>query len=69
MELLYPKIRNLIHQAFNVDLSDVYGTYESGCMAWVCQDHSCCHMNIYTIMIKFIDKDGKKVEDIEYDIG
>lgn len=60
-EVLDSETRNFINSVFNVDLFDVYGAYETGCMAWECDEHVGYHMSVDTVLMEFIDENGEHV--------
>ena len=60
-EVLDPETRNFINSVFNVDLFDVYGAYETGCMAWECGEHAGYHMSMDTVLMEFVDEKGEHV--------
>ena len=61
-EVLGPKTRDLINSVFNVDLFDVYGAWESGCMAWECDEHAGYHKNMDTVLMEFVEENGELVD-------
>ena len=61
-EVLAPKTRDLINSVFNVDLFDVYGAWETGCMAWECGEHAGYHRNMDTVLMEFVDENGERVD-------
>jgi phenylacetate-CoA ligase len=60
-EVLDPETRDFINSIFNVDLFDVYGAYETGCMAWECDEHAGYHMSMDTVLMEFINEKGEHV--------
>ena len=60
-EILDPETRDFINSVFNVDLFDIYGSYETGCMAWECDEHTGYHMNMDTLLMEFVDEKGEQV--------
>jgi phenylacetate-CoA ligase len=61
-EVFDSKTRNLINAVFGVELFDVYGAYEAGCMAWECERHSGYHAVMDTVLMEFLDEHGNKVK-------
>jgi phenylacetate-CoA ligase len=64
-EVLDPETRSIINSVFKVKLFDVYGAYETGCMAWECDRHSGYHVNMDTVLIEFLDEKGTGVNSGE----
>lgn len=60
-EVLDPETRKFINSVFNVELFDVYGSHETGCMAWECEKHSGYHIKMDTVLMEFVDDDGNSV--------
>lgn len=60
-EVLNPETRNFINSVFNVDLFDVYGAWETGCMGWECSEHAGYHMSMDTVLMEFVDENGELV--------
>jgi len=61
-EVLDSETRNLINSVFSVELFDVYGAWETACMAWECDSHSGYHATMDTVLIEFLDEHGNKVK-------
>lgn len=61
-ELLDPGTRDLINSVFNINLIDVYGAEEGGCMAWECSEHVGYHTNMDTVLMEFLDGNGNNVD-------
>jgi phenylacetate-CoA ligase len=61
-ELLDPGTRYFINSVFNINLFDVYGAEEGGCMAWECSEHAGYHMNMDTVLMEFVDGNGNNVD-------
>lgn len=59
-ETLDQSTRNLINSVMNVDVLDVYGAWEAGCMAWECSKHSGYHMSMDTVVLESV-RDGERV--------
>jgi phenylacetate-CoA ligase len=64
-EILTDKTRNYISSVFNCELFDVYGSWETGCMAWECNEHAGYHMNMDTLFLEFLDENGDNVSSGE----
>jgi len=60
-EVLNSETRHFINSAFNVELFDIYGAWETGCIAWECSDHAGYHVTMDTVLIEFIDGNGDRV--------
>ena len=60
-EVLDSETRDFINSVFNVDLFDVYGAWETGCMAWECDEHAGYHMSRGTVLMEFVDENGEHV--------
>jgi len=60
-EVLDSETRNFINSGFNVNLFDVYGAWETGCMAWECDEHAGYHMSMDTVLMEFINEKGEHV--------
>lgn len=60
-EVLDSETRNFINSVFNVELIDVYGSWETCCLAWECAKHSGYHVNMDTALLEFLGKGGDKV--------
>jgi len=61
-EILNSETRNFINSIFNIEVIDVYGSWETSCLAWECDKHSGYHVNMDTALLEFLDKDGNKVK-------
>ena len=61
-EILNSETRNFINSVFNIEVIDVYGSWETCCLAWECHKHSGYHVNMDTALLEFLDKDGNKVK-------
>jgi phenylacetate-CoA ligase len=64
-EVLDSETRNFINSGFNVNLFDVYGAWETGCMAWECDEHAGYHMSMDTVLMEFVDENGEHVNSGE----
>jgi phenylacetate-CoA ligase len=61
-EVLDSGTRNFINSVFNVELFDIYGAWETGCMAWECSEYAGYHVTMDTALIEFIDENGQRVK-------
>ena len=61
-ELLTPGFRNLIEEAFGVDVIDIYGTYEVGNVGYECTEHNGYHLAEDCVITEFLDHEGNPVE-------
>jgi phenylacetate-CoA ligase len=61
-EVLDSETRHFINSIFHVELFDIYGAYEIGCMAWECSKHSGYHVNMDTALMEFINENGQRVK-------
>lgn len=57
-ELLDQPNRNLINDAFGVDMIDIYASTEGKCIAWECSQHQGYHINFDTVVVEFL-RNGK----------
>jgi phenylacetate-CoA ligase len=60
-EVLDPDTRKFVSSVFNAEIFDVYGAYETGCMAWECSEQRGYHMSMDTVIMEFVDKNGERV--------
>jgi phenylacetate-CoA ligase len=60
-ETLTHHCRDIVKNAFGLEISDVYGSEEFCRMAFECKEHSGLHMITDYNVIEFIDKDGEPV--------
>ena len=63
-ELLDARSRKLINSAFEVEMFDVYGCTEAGCVAWECSEHAGYHINMDLVATEFV-KNGEHVTEGE----
>ena len=61
-EVLDFETRNFINSVFNNQIVDVYGSWETCCMAWECSEHAGYHINMDTALVEVIDENGRKVK-------
>jgi len=61
-EVLDSETRYFINSVFNNKIFDVYGAWETCCMAWECNEHSGYHVNMDTALMEFIDENGQRVK-------
>ncbi len=40
----------------------MYGAWESGCMAWECDEHAGYHKNMDTVLMEFVEENGELVD-------
>lgn len=64
-ELLTLGSRKLIEQTFHAPVIDVFGSWETGNIAYECERHSGYHMAIDCVVIELIGKDGNPVREGE----
>jgi phenylacetate-CoA ligase len=64
-EVLDSETRDFVNRIFNVELFDVYGAWETACMAWECSEHSGYHVNMDVVLMEFVDEDGYRVSSGE----
>lgn len=60
-ELLDDTSRNLINEAFNVEMVDLYATAEAYGIAWECPQHSGYHINADSLIVEFV-RDGRPAQ-------
>lgn len=58
-EMLSPDIRKLIFKRFGVKATDIYGAFETGCIAWECERHNGYHINIDLLVPEVITANNK----------
>jgi phenylacetate-CoA ligase len=63
-ELLFPEMRENIKKAFNADVIDVYGTWETDNIGYECREHEGYHIAIDCVIMEFV-KDEKPVNPNE----
>lgn len=63
-ELLMPESRENIKNAFNADVIDIYGTFETDNIAYECHHHEGYHMAIDSVIMEFTN-DGNSVKSNE----
>jgi len=63
-ELLIHEMRDNIKKAFDTDVIDIYGTWETDNIAYECRDHKGYHIAMDCVIMEFI-KDGKPVNPDE----
>lgn len=60
-EINPPDVKSYISSVFNADVIDVYGSWETGCIAWECSNHEGYHISMDNVVIEFIDRNGDPV--------
>lgn len=65
-ETLSIGIRNLIKKAFSADVIDIYGTYETGNIAYECADHCGYHICEDCVIVEYLDQDQNPVQPGQY---
>jgi phenylacetate-CoA ligase len=63
-EILDQPARSLINEVFGVEMVDIYGSIEAGCIAWECPHHCGYHLNVDTLFLEYI-RDGKSANSGE----
>ncbi|MEM4260307.1 MAG: hypothetical protein QXG00_03650 [Candidatus Woesearchaeota archaeon] len=58
-EMLSPDIRHLIYKKFGVKVTDIYGAFEAGCIAWECEMHKGYHINIDLLVLEVITNNNQ----------
>lgn len=66
-ELLTSESRNLIERTFGAPLIDVFGTWETGNIAYECDRHQGYHFAIDCVRLELIKQDGKPAG--EHEVG
>lgn len=61
-ETLFPDIRKRVEEAFGVEVTNVYDSWEFGQIAWECQKHNGLHFNSDSLIVQII-KDNRESED------
>jgi phenylacetate-CoA ligase len=56
-DLVDPRCRDAVRQAFGTPLVDVYGAAEAGCIAWECATCDGYHVNTDTVVVEVLDGD------------
>lgn len=64
-ELLTPENRRLIEQTYRAPVIDVFGSWETGNIAYECDRHRGYHMAIDCVVFELITKDGNPAGDGE----
>jgi phenylacetate-CoA ligase len=54
-------IKDYISSVFNADVIDVYGSWETGCIAWECEKHEGYHVSMDNVVIEIVDHNGDPV--------
>ena len=57
-DVLDQNSRQLIESAFDVRVTDLYGAYEFGHIAWECPQHAGYHVNTESVVLELL-KDGR----------
>ena len=60
-DLLDQSTRRLLESAFDVRVTDIYGSLEFECIAWECPHHSGYHINMEGVVLEFLDNDVRPV--------
>lgn len=60
-DMLYPKQRRMIEEAFGATVFDNYGCPEAGLMSWECDQHDGYHYNIESCLIEILDQNENGV--------
>jgi len=55
-ETLAASSREFINSTFNVDLKDIYGCWEGGCIGWECAKHEGYHVNIDFVALQVLEE-------------
>ncbi|MCB9362522.1 phenylacetate--CoA ligase family protein [Candidatus Woesearchaeota archaeon] len=61
-ELLDSKTRELVEEAFGVKMIDLFGCLEMNRTAWECSRHEGYHMDVDSVVMEFLDTDGRPVK-------
>lgn len=62
-EVLYPHVRELLHEVFGSRVADFYNCEEVGNVAWECPHHpECMHVNPATTILEVVDENGKNAQ-------
>ena len=61
-EMLDDRTRAVINSTFNVDVKDIYGCWEGGCIGWECEKHEGYHANIDLVALQISDENGVSSE-------
>jgi len=64
-EILSYQTRRLIENFFDTTVFDVYGSHETGCIAWECSEHNGYHTCMDTNAVEFLDKNDQRIESEE----
>ena len=64
-EILSDQTRRLIENTFDTTVLDVYGSHETGCIAWECSEHNGYHTCMDTNAVEFLDKNDHQIESDE----
>jgi phenylacetate-CoA ligase len=55
-ETLDAKSREFINSTLNVDVKDIYGCWEGGCIGWECAKHEGYHVNLDFVALQVVDE-------------
>ena len=58
-ETLDDTTRKFINRIFGVDVRDIYGCWEGGCIAWECDAHEGYHANIDLVALQVLNETGQ----------
>jgi phenylacetate-CoA ligase len=61
-EKLHPAVRSKLRNAFGVEPTDVYESWEFGTVAWECPRHSGFHVNEDALILEIVREDGTEAE-------
>jgi phenylacetate-CoA ligase len=64
-EVLSDQNRQTIENFLDTDVRDVYGSHETGCIAWECGEHQGYHLSMDTNAVEFLDKNNQHIESDE----
>ena len=64
-EILSNHTRQLIENVLDTTVLDVYGSHETGCLAWECRENKSYHTCMDTNAIEFLDKNNQRIESGE----
>ena len=64
-EILSDQTRQFIENFLGTTVLDVYGSHETGCLAWECREQSGYHTCMDTNIVEFLDENNQHIESDE----
>lgn len=60
-EINSPELKKYLASIFNASVLDVYGSWETGCIAWECCKHEGYHVAMENVVVEIVDDRGEPV--------